>query len=126
MALRHGCLVIVACLLTGGFGFAVFFFDVVLSAVVGVIFAALYEQFCSIFAQICDGHGIAFDPAMVEYLRREHYLPHGIEMRGCHPRDLINQVVNLCRYHNRDLEITTELLDAACQNYFIQDTEGTA
>ena len=82
-----------------------------------------YDQFCRIFAQTCSGHGIAFDPAMVEHLRREHYVPRRIEMRGCHPRDLIDQVLNLCRYQNRDPEITTELLDVACRSYFIEDTE---
>ena len=84
-----------------------------------------YEQFCRIFAQICNGHGLAFDPAMVEHLHREHYVPRRIEMRGCHPRDLIDQVVNLCRYQNREPEVTTELLDAACRSYFIEDTEST-
>ena len=85
-----------------------------------------YDQFCCIFSQVCDGHGIAYDPAMVEHLRREHYVPRRIEMRGCHPRDLIDQVMNLCRYQNREPEITTELLDVACLSYFIADTEGTS
>ena len=85
-----------------------------------------YDQFCRIFAQICSGQGIAFDPAMVEHLRRAHYVPRRIEMRGCHPRDLIDQVLNLCRYQNRAPEITTELLDVACRSYFIEDTDSTA
>ena len=85
-----------------------------------------YDQFCCIFSQVCSGHGIAYDPAMVEHLRREHYVPRRIEMRGCHPRDLIDQVVNLCRYQNREPEITTELLDVACLSYFIADTESTS
>ena len=83
-----------------------------------------YDQFCRIFAQVCSGHDIAFDPAMVEHLRREHYLPRGIEMRGCHPRDLIDQVLNLCRYQNHAPEITTDLLDVVCRSYFIEDAES--
>ena len=82
-----------------------------------------YDQFCSIFSQVCSGHGIAYDPAMVEHLRRELYVPRRIEMRGCHPRDLIEQVLNLCQYQNREPEITTELLDVACLSYFIEDAE---
>lgn len=83
-----------------------------------------YDQYARIFAQTCSGHGIVFDEAMVEYLRREHYLPRRIAMRGCHPRDLIDHVLNLCRYHDRDPEITTELLDAACKSYFLEETES--
>lgn len=82
-----------------------------------------YEQFCHIFSQVCRGHGLTFDPAMAEYLREEYYLARGIEMRGCHPRDLLNQVVTLCRYHKREPEVTTELLDAVCATYFVAETE---
>lgn len=81
-----------------------------------------FEQFCHIFSQVCRGHGLGFDPAMVEYLRAEYYVPRGIEMRGCHPRDLINQVVTLCRYHKREPVVTTELLDAVCSTYFVAET----
>ena len=47
-------------------------------------------------------------------------------MRGCHPRDLIDQVLNLCRYQNSEPEITTELMDVACLSYFIEDAESTS
>jgi hypothetical protein len=45
-------------------------------------------------------------------------------MRACHPRDLISQVVDRCRYEDRSLEITRELLDAACASYFVEETES--
>ena len=35
-------------------------------------------------------------------------------MRACHPRDLVEQVVDSCRYQDREPVITRELLDAAC------------
>jgi hypothetical protein len=47
-------------------------------------------------------------------------------MRSCHPRDLISQVVDICRYTNRAPVITRELLDAACGSYFIEETESQA
>ncbi len=30
-----------------------------------------------------------FDPVMVEYLHRKYYQPRKLQMRACHPRDLI-------------------------------------
>jgi hypothetical protein len=45
-------------------------------------------------------------------------------MRACHPRDLVEQVVDRCRYNGRDLAITRELLDAACGSYFLEETES--
>jgi hypothetical protein len=45
-------------------------------------------------------------------------------MRACHPRDLVEQVVDMCRYQGREPVITRELLDAACHSYFIEETES--
>ena len=42
-------------------------------------------------------------------------------MRGCHPRDIVEQVVDICRYQNKPLVITRELLDQACKNYFLEE-----
>ena len=61
---------------------------------------------------------------MVEYLNRKYYQPRKLQMRACHPRDLVEQVVNICRYQGRELTITRELLDQACGSYFLEETES--
>ncbi len=83
-----------------------------------------FEEFCQIFELNCNRRGLVFDPVMVEYLERKYYKPRKIQMRSCHPRDLISQVVDICRYTNRDPVITRELLDLACGNYFIEEAES--
>jgi hypothetical protein len=83
-----------------------------------------YDEFERIFELNCRRHGIQFDPVVVEYLHRRYYQPRALPMRGCHPRDLIEQVVDLCRYQNRDVVITRELLDAACRSYFVEEEES--
>ena len=45
-------------------------------------------------------------------------------MRACHPRDLVEQVVDMCRYQKKTPLITRELLDAACTSYFLEETES--
>jgi hypothetical protein len=82
------------------------------------------DEYCRIFEMNCRRRGIPFDPVMVEYLIRKYYGPRKLELRACHPRDLVEQVVNMCRYHNRDVAITRELLDAACSSYFLEETES--
>jgi hypothetical protein len=64
---------------------------------------------------------VAFDPVIVEYLVRRYYKPRAIEMRACHPRDLLNHVLDLASYENREVRITRELLDAACHSYFTEE-----
>ena len=82
------------------------------------------DEYCRIFELNCRKRGIAFDPVMVEYLNRKYYQPRKLQMRACHPRDLVEQVVNICRYQNRQPAITRELLDQACGSYFLEETES--
>jgi len=82
------------------------------------------EEYCRIFELNCRKRQLAFDPVMVEYLNRKYYQPRKLQMRACHPRDLVEQVVNICRYQNREPVISRELLDAACGSYFLEESES--
>ena len=82
------------------------------------------DEYCRIFELNCKKRSLAFDPVMVEYLHRKYYQPRKLQMRACHPRDLVEQVVDMCRYQNREPAITRELLDAACGSYFLEETES--
>jgi DNA-binding PadR family transcriptional regulator len=80
-------------------------------------------QFEQIFEMNCRRHGLAFDRSILQHLHDKYYTGRKLDMRACHPRDLTDQVVHLCRYHQRTPELTTELLDAVCQSYFLEDTQ---
>ena len=82
------------------------------------------DEFCQIFELNCRRRNLAFDPVLVEYLNRKYYQPRKLQMRACHPRDLVEQVVDRCRYQNREPAITRELLDAACGSYFLEETDS--
>jgi hypothetical protein len=79
-------------------------------------------EYTQIFDLVCRKRNVAFDPVMVEYLQRKYYQPRKLQMRACHPRDLVDQVVDMCRYHQKEPAITRELLDAACASYFLEET----
>jgi hypothetical protein len=82
------------------------------------------DEYCQIFELNCHKHSLRYDPVMIEYLHRKYYQPRKIQMRACHPRDLISQVVDRCRYEDREPVITRELLDAACASYFVEEAES--
>ncbi len=86
------------------------------------------DQFKRIFEMNCRRNRLNYDPAIVQYLNEKYYIGRKLEMRACHPRDLTDQVVNLCRYHRRSVELTTDILDEVCRTYFLDDTQnvGTA
>ena len=49
--------------------------------------------------------------------------PRGIPLRGCHPRDLIDQALALAEYLGEPRQLTPDLLEAACDVYFVEDAE---
>jgi len=82
------------------------------------------DEYTRIFEMVCRRRNVAFDPVMVEYLQRKYYQARKLQMRACHPRDLVDQVIDMCRYQQRDPLITRELLDAACGAYFLEETQS--
>ena len=50
--------------------------------------------------------------------------PRNIQPRGCHPRDLIDQALAYAAYSGQPRALTTELLEAACASYFVDEDEG--
>jgi hypothetical protein len=84
------------------------------------------EQFVKIFELNCQRRSLRFHQVMVAYLHRRHYAPLRRPLRACHPRDLLDQVVALCRYRGVEPAITRDLLDAACASYFLGETVESA
>jgi hypothetical protein len=82
------------------------------------------DEYCRIFEMNCKKRGLAFDPVMIEYLQRRYYQPRNLQMRACHPRDLVEQVVDICKYQHRPMAITRDLLDMACGSYFLEEVES--
>jgi hypothetical protein len=80
------------------------------------------DEYTKIFELNCRRRGLPFRPEMIDYLQTKYYKPRSLQMRACHPRDLIEQVVDRCRYQQRPAELTNDLIDAACSTYFIEET----
>jgi hypothetical protein len=77
------------------------------------------SEYTRIFEMNCRKRDMKFHEVLVEYLQKRYYEPQGRPLRACHPRDLIDQVTALCRYRGQPPHITRELLDKACDTYFV-------
>ena len=84
------------------------------------------EQFTHIFESVCRKRNIGFHQVMVAYLQRRHYAPFGRPLRACQPRDLLDLITALCRYRGEEPAVTRDLLDSACQSYFVNEEELAA
>jgi hypothetical protein len=82
------------------------------------------DEYTRIFELNCRRRGLPFDREIIDYLQTKYYKPRNLQMRACHPRDLIEQAVDRCRYQQRPAELTHELIDAACGTYFLEETES--
>jgi hypothetical protein len=66
---------------------------------------------------------LTFDPTIVQHLLHNYYRPRKIALRGCQPRDLIEQAMSLADYRGEPRRLTPELLEAACAGYFVDEQE---
>ena len=82
------------------------------------------EDFTKIFENYCRQRELNYEPAFVDHLLSNYFKPRGIQMRGCHPRDLIEQALAHAEYIGAPLQLTPDLLDAACDGYFVDEDEG--
>jgi predicted ATPase with chaperone activity len=82
------------------------------------------DEYARIFEMNCRRRGLPYDRDTVDYLQRKYYETRNLQMRACHPRDLIEQVVDMCRYSQRPLEISHDLLDRACASYFLEEAQS--
>jgi len=78
-------------------------------------------DFKEIFERCCDERGIDYDESLIDGMLRDVYEPRGIQIRGSHPRDLIDHALSLADYHGQPRQLTPALLRAACDGYFVDD-----
>ena len=76
------------------------------------------ENFVKLFKIMCGIYKFEWKPELIQWLIQKHYLPTNRPLRNCHPRDLLLQVQNYCKYLKRPQVLTEEALDFACDNYF--------
>jgi predicted ATPase with chaperone activity len=77
------------------------------------------EQFLEILARVCQQRELPLDPKAAHYLIEEYYDRTGRGFKGCHPRDIVDLMVDICVYHGETPGFSRAHLDAACHSYFV-------
>ena len=76
------------------------------------------EKFRRIMAFMAPKYDIAYDDAIATYLIDNYF--RGIRpFRNCHPRDILEQIVNASAYQRIRPKLTEDLLNIAAKNYFV-------
>jgi predicted ATPase with chaperone activity len=75
-------------------------------------------EFQRLFELYAPALGCTYSRDAVEHLLDKHYRPLRRALRRCHPRDLLMQVHNYCKYNALPMELRPEYFDLVVGNYF--------
>ncbi|MGC9520603.1 MAG: ATP-binding protein [Anaerolineae bacterium] len=78
-----------------------------------------WDEYAEIFKRAADGKSIPFSEPALAYLIREHYIKAKRPPRACHPRDLLDQIVDISSYLSVPPSLSKELIDRAALSYFV-------
>ena len=78
------------------------------------------EEYEQIFRAVCSSNDIAYRQEMVDFLFENFYRRLGSPPNACHPRDLIDHIIDSAHYHRHQPELTEASLTAAWETYFVE------
>jgi hypothetical protein len=77
------------------------------------------EQFLAIFRIVSKKYQVEYNEAVVNYLLEKHYDPISRPMDACHPRDLVEQIIDIAKFLGIPPELTRANINQACKTYFV-------
>jgi predicted ATPase with chaperone activity len=77
------------------------------------------DEYEEIFQRTCESRQIEYDPTALDYIYT-YYSRMGIEPRACHPRDLIEQIMDIAHFQDTSPCLSLDLVALACDSYFVR------
>jgi predicted ATPase with chaperone activity len=79
-----------------------------------------FDEFREIFRRECRIRNIPFDENGLGFLLNEYYIKPDRPVRACHPRDLLDEIVDISRYKGISPVLSQDLIRMACRAYFVE------
>ncbi len=79
-----------------------------------------FEEYRSIFKSVAQSKNIPFNEEILAYLIKNWYIKLGRNLRGSHPRELCNQILDISKFLGCKPEMTRELIDQAADAFFVE------
>jgi predicted ATPase with chaperone activity len=83
-------------------------------------------DFRKIWQNVCRERELDYDPGVVDDLLTRLLPRWNAKLRGCQPRDLIEQALARAQYLGEPHHLTPALLEGACETYFVDEQQGVA
>ena len=79
-----------------------------------------FTGYRTIFQRVARARSVPYDEKAVRYLLKEYYVDGKHPLRANHPRDLIDQLIDIANYRGEQPRLTKELLDLAADSFFVK------
>jgi hypothetical protein len=78
------------------------------------------RQYYQILQRECAARNLELTPEAFVYLMQQHYFATERALRACHPRDLLDQIMDIATYLGTRPVLSRQFIDAACETYFAE------
>jgi len=78
-----------------------------------------FDEYREIFQVVCQKQSVPYDEQAIRYLLQEHYIEMNRKLRANHPRDLVDQILDISSYLNIKPTLSKRMLDQASDAYFV-------
>ncbi len=80
-----------------------------------------WEEFLEIFRREAANKSIPYSDQGFRYMVMEYYVKPKRKPRGVHPRDILDELVDIARFGNMPPTLSQDLIDRACRAYFLKE-----
>ena len=78
-----------------------------------------FDEYRSIFVSVAESNNIPFNEESLAYLIKNWYIKPNRNLRGSHPREICNQILDISKFLGCKPEMTRELIDQAADSFFV-------
>ncbi len=80
-----------------------------------------WDDYRTIFKRVAANRGVTYSEDVLRYIVTEYYIKVNRKPRAVHPRDILEELVDIARFRNITPTMSKELIDLACQGYFMKE-----
>ena len=80
-------------------------------------------EFLQIFERYAESKNLEFTPDLLRSFVEKHYVKGGKKFRRCHPRDVLNHVIDVINFEALPRTLTEQVLDQAFGSCFVEDID---
>jgi hypothetical protein len=78
------------------------------------------EEYLEILRRVCSAKGVTFTDEGAQYLLQMYLSTKTRQPKACHPRDLVELLLDITKFYSREPVLSPEWLDLACASYFVE------